>query len=87
MLSAKHMDLKPDKPDRVLSLLAIGFEAGDAPSGQVTLTFSGGVSIQLEVECLEAEMRDLGPAWSTRNKPDHPGEGAEGSEEPKAPGL
>lgn len=87
VLSAKHMDLKPDKPDRVLSLLAIGFEAGDAPSGQVTLTFSGGVSIQLEVECLEAEMRDLGPAWSTRNKPDHPGEGAEGSEEPKAPGL
>lgn len=87
VLSAKHMDLKPDEPHRILSLLAIGFEAGDAPSGLVTLTFSGGVSIQLEVECLEAEMRDLGPAWSTRNKPDHPGEGAEGSEESEAPGL
>jgi hypothetical protein len=87
VLSAKHMDLKPDEPHRVLSLLAIGFKASDAPSGLVTLTFSGGVLIQLEVECLEAELRDLGPAWSTRNKPEHPGEGAASAEELDAPGL
>jgi hypothetical protein len=43
--------------------------------------------IQLEVECLEAELRDLGPAWSTRNKPEHPGEGAASAEELDAPGL
>lgn len=87
VLSAKHKDLRPDAGDRVLSLLAISFEAGDAPSGLITLTFSGDISIQLEVECLEAELRDLGPAWSTRHKPEHPGEGAAGSEEPEAPGL
>lgn len=74
VLRAQHKDLQPQKPERVLSLLAIRFEAGEAPSGRVALIFSGDVVIQLEVECVEAEMRDLGPAWATRNKPEHPGE-------------
>ena len=26
-----------------------------------------------EVECIEAELKDLGPAWSARSKPKHPG--------------
>jgi len=76
VLSAKHKDLRPNAPDRVLSLLAIHFEVGDAPSGRVTLAFSGDVTVQLEVECLEVELRDLGPAWPTRNKPEHPGDDA-----------
>ena len=85
VLSAKHKGLRLDAPNSVLSLLAVCFEAGDAPSGRVTLTFSGDVLIQLEVECLEVELRDLGPAWSTRHKPEHSGEGAAG-EGPGAPG-
>ena len=87
VLSAKHRELRPEKPDRVLSLLAIQFEAGDAPSGKVTLTFSGGVTIQLEVECIEAELRDLGPTWATRNKPEHPGESVADSESSGASGA
>jgi hypothetical protein len=81
VLKAMHKDLRPEKPDRVLSLLAIQFETGEAPGGKVTLTFSGDVTIQLEVECVEAELRDLGPSWPTRHKPGHPGEdaGSEGS--------
>jgi hypothetical protein len=39
----------------------------------VILTFSGDASIQLQVECIEAELRDLGPEWRTRSKPEHPG--------------
>jgi hypothetical protein len=74
VLSAKHKDLRPNAPDRVLALLAINFEATDAPSGRVTLAFSGDVTVQLEVECLEVELRDLGPAWPTRSKPEHPGQ-------------
>jgi Protein of unknown function (DUF2948) len=84
VLRAQHKDLKPEKPDRVLSLLAIQFQAGDAPSGKVTLIFSGEVVIQLDVECVEVELRDLGPAWGTRNKPHHPGDEAAGSEGPEA---
>jgi DUF2948 family protein len=81
VLSAKHKDLRPHVPDRVLSLLAIRFEATDAPSGRVTLDFSGDVTVQLEVECLEVELRDLGPAWPTRHKPEHPGQTSAGEQE------
>jgi hypothetical protein len=75
VLRAQHKDLRPNVPDRVLELLAIQFEPGDTPSGKITLLFSGDVTIQLDVECVEAEMRDLGPVWSTRHKPEHPGDG------------
>jgi len=87
VLRAQHKDLRPQKPDRVLSLLAIRFDEGEAPSGKVTLIFSGDVVIQLDVECVEAEMRDLGPSWSTRRKPEHPGDEAAGPEEPGAAGA
>ena len=87
VLSAKHRDLNFAKPDQILSLLAIQFEAGETPGGTITLAFSGGVTIQLQVECVEAELRDLGPSWVTRSKPEHPGESAADSEGPGAPGA
>lgn len=58
-------------PDAVLNLLAVTFDEGEAPSGAVTLVFSGGGAIRLEVECLECEMRDLGPMWETPSTPRH----------------
>ncbi|MGH6735065.1 MAG: DUF2948 family protein [Methyloceanibacter sp.] len=87
VLAAQHKDLRPDFKDRVLSLLAISFEAEDPPSGNITLLFSGDVTIQLKVECLEVELRDLGPAWPTSRKPEHPGDGAAGGESPGASGT
>jgi hypothetical protein len=57
--------------EAVLNLLAVEFEEQDAPSGTVKLNFSGDAAIRLEVECLEAAMSDLGPAWSTRQRPRH----------------
>ena len=81
---AKHKGLEPAKQDLVLSLLAIRFEEADAPSGSVVLFFSGGITIQLDVECIEAELRDLGPSWQTRHKPEHPSEAAPEPEEPEA---
>lgn len=82
VLGARHKDLNPDNKDRVLSLLAIAFEPGEAPGGKVILFFSGDVTVQLNVECIEAEMRDLGPAWRTRHKPEHPGAGEGDATEP-----
>jgi hypothetical protein len=73
VLGAQLKAVKPSQADRVLSLLAIRFEASDHPSGYVTLTFSGGASIRLQVECIEAELTDLGPAWRARSRPQHPG--------------
>jgi len=57
--------------DDVLNLLAVEFAETDAPSGIVTLTFSGGAAIRLEVECLEAELADLGPTWTAAGCPAH----------------
>jgi hypothetical protein len=65
---------RPGKPEEVLNLLSIMFEPHDAPSGEVVLTFSGGAGVRLSVECLEAQMRDIGPRWPCGGKPDHPAE-------------
>lgn len=72
VLGAQLKHVKPAAKDRVLSLLAVSFEPGDAPGGYVTLVFSGDASIRLQVECIEAELKDLGPSWKTRTRPQHP---------------
>jgi hypothetical protein len=57
----KHVD--PACKDGHLNLLAIEFQDTDSPAGVVILTFSCGGMLRLEVECLEAELADLGPTW------------------------
>jgi Protein of unknown function (DUF2948) len=57
--------------DTVLNLLAVEYDATDAPSGTVTLIFSGGAALRLEVECLECELTDLGPTWDAKARPEH----------------
>jgi hypothetical protein len=54
-----------------LNLLAVEFAENDAPAGTVILTFSGGGIIRLDVECLEAELADLGEAFTAELCPDH----------------
>ena len=70
--SARLRNLRLDAKDTVLSLLAIQIEPTDLPAGLVTLTFAGGAAIQLTVECVEAELRDLGATWRTGSRPRHP---------------
>lgn len=74
--SAKHMGIDLAAKAVALSLLAIRFEETVPPAGEVVLVFAGGGAIRLEVDCIEAELRDLGAAWRARAKPDHgPGDG------------
>lgn len=68
----RGFDLK--ERDKTLNLLAVEFAERDAPAGVVTLLFSGDAAIQLEVECLEAAISDLGPALAASERPQH-GEG------------
>jgi hypothetical protein len=49
----------------------VEFEATDTPAGVVKLLFSGGGVVRLEVECLEAELADLGPTWAVDKRPAH----------------
>jgi hypothetical protein len=69
--ACKCRNVDPAGKAAVLNLLAVEFSEGDAPGGAVTLTFSGGGVLRLEVECLEAELADLGPTWVADCRPVH----------------
>lgn len=71
VLNARMRGIDLSKRDTVLSLLAVEFEEAEAPSGAVTLHFSGDGAIRLEVECLEAALSDLGPQWPAQKCPQH----------------
>ncbi len=63
-----------DAGDPVLNLLGAVFTPAsddDAASGQIHLHFAGGSCVRLDVECVEARLADLGPAWATHARPDH----------------
>ncbi len=74
VLAAQVRNISFGDKKRVLNLLAIQFEADGEhePSGSISLIFAGDAAIRLKVECIEAEMRDMGGAWATQSKPDHP---------------
>ena len=72
VLACKCRQVTAADKEAVLNLLAVEFEQADAPAGAVILTFSGGAALRLEVECLEAELADLGAAWTTTTCPGHP---------------
>jgi hypothetical protein len=57
--------------DAVLNLLAIAFDERDAPSGTATLIFAEGGAIQVDLECIEMQMKDIGPVWAAENRPSH----------------
>lgn len=56
---------------QTISILTIRFAGSNSPEGYITITCAGNASIKLHVECLEAELRDLGAAWITQRKPHH----------------
>ena len=69
---SKGIDIKDSST--ILSLIAVRFtrsgEDGD-PSGNLQLVFSGDAFLEAKVECLEAQLSDMGAAWSTRMRPKH----------------
>ena len=71
VLSCKCRNLDQANKDARLNLLAVEFEESDPPAGSITMTFSGGGIIRLEVECLEAELADLGEIFVADACPNH----------------
>jgi hypothetical protein len=80
VLNCQCRKVAPQNRDAILNLLAVEFTETDAPAGVITLLFSGGAALRFEVECLEAELADLGPCWATDKCPEHP-------PEPAVPGV
>ena len=69
--ACKCRNLDQTDKDALLNLLAVEFSENDAPAGVVSLIFSGGGVIRLDVECLEAELADLGEVSAAALCPDH----------------
>ena len=63
VLNARVRGFKLSDKETRLNLLAVEFAEDDAPAGTVTLFFTADAAIQLDVECLEAAISDLGPVW------------------------
>ena len=63
-----------DNADGILSLLSISFETAEEPSGHILLTFAGGASLRLKVECIEARLVDGEAQWAAARKPAHEGD-------------
>jgi hypothetical protein len=57
----------------ILSLLSIGFVAGEDGTGRVILTLAGDGAVELEVEALNATARDVTRPYvaPSRKMPDH----------------
>jgi hypothetical protein len=83
--ACKCRNVAPHDKDTVLNLLAVEFTETETPAGAITLFFSGGAALRLEVECIEAELSDLGPAWTTDICPDHSADLAAGVDAQAAP--
>ncbi|MDG4887603.1 MAG: DUF2948 family protein [Mesorhizobium sp.] len=71
VLGAKTSGIARDKPAEILSLLAVSFVAFSKPAGIIELVFSGGGTIMLDVECIEARLADVGGSWEATSRPVH----------------
>jgi len=70
--AARCLNIDQARKDGLLSLLAVAFEPGPTPpEGRIQLIFAGGATISLEVECIEAQLCDLGPRWPATARPSH----------------
>jgi hypothetical protein len=63
------LDANPEGFTR--NLLAVSFEKTDSPSGMIMLAFADGAIVRLEVECVEVELRDIGPRVPAEEWPGH----------------
>jgi hypothetical protein len=71
VLAVRTRGVDRSNPDAVLNLLAVTFEVTSDPTGTPTLIFADGGAIQLDLECIEAQMKDLGPIWEAEGRPSH----------------
>ena len=72
VLGVRSRKVRQGAPDALAAILSLTFEpAVEPPAGRVRMLLAGGGEIELEVECLDALLVDLGPSWRTPRRPDH----------------
>lgn len=68
---ARVSGIERTNKEMVLSLLAVLFEPGEEPGGEIELVFAGDGAIRLSVECIEAQLSDMPAAWEAKGRPSH----------------
>jgi hypothetical protein len=71
VLSVKALNVRQTDPDAVIELLALRFEPKAEGAGYIDLMLAGGGRIRLEVEAIEATLRDISEHWPARARPAH----------------
>lgn len=58
----------------ILSLLSVGWEAGEDGTGRLVLTLAGDGAIALETECVNVTLQDVTRPYEAPSKkaPEHP---------------
>jgi len=74
VLSFRSSGIDPRDKETVLVLLNMGFVAGEDGAGRITLTFSGDGELVLDVECIDALLKDVSRPYVARSQkvPSHP---------------
>jgi hypothetical protein len=57
--------------DAMLEVLALRFDAGEAPGGMITISCAGGGDLRAAVECVDAVLADVSESWPTPRAPAH----------------
>ncbi len=68
-LQAQNIDR--EDPEALLSLLSIDWQPAENGAGTILLVFSGGATLRMDVECIDATLNDIDTPWVTENLPDH----------------
>ncbi len=71
VLRVSRLGFGDDKPERTLNLVAVTFQRTDPPAGLIVLAFADGALVRLDVECVEAELLDLGHRAPAESCPGH----------------
>lgn len=72
--AVRSQGIVPGDGDTVLSILSAAFDPGDAPGGEIVLTFAGDGAIAARVEALEVILKDVTRPYiaPSRKAPRHP---------------
>jgi hypothetical protein len=71
VLKVQAMNVRQNDPEAVAELLALRFEPKGEAGGFIDLMLAGGGCIRLEVEAIDAALRDVSEHWPARARPAH----------------
>jgi hypothetical protein len=69
--AVRRVNVRADAKDAVIEVLALEFKPSVDGAGEISITLAGGGGIRLDVDAVNAELRDLAGPWRTRMKPAH----------------